>query len=94
MAVHEKVEQMSEEPAKIAAVYTTLERLQEKGYLGSQMADRSPKRTGKTKRYFHLLGAGAKALEESRSVWRRLDAALDEGLEGTGIWKPKKIKIW
>jgi len=63
-----------------AAVYITLRRLEEKGFVSSWMSDPLPERGGKARRYVKLEGAGAKALREARSaaeeMWRGLDPAL------------------
>ena len=61
------------------AVYTTLERLEQKGYVKSRSGEATPERGGKAKRYFDLTGTGRKALYDARhahdSMWRGLEAA-------------------
>jgi len=63
-----------------AAVYITLRRLEEKGFVASWMGDPIPERGGKARRYVKLEAAGAKALREARSaadrMWQGLDPAL------------------
>ena len=62
-----------------AAVYITLRRLEEKGFVSSWMGEPVPERGGKSRRYVKLEAAGAKALREARSaaerMWRGLDPA-------------------
>lgn len=64
------------EPAR-AAVYVTLRRLEEKGYVSSWMGDPTPERGGKARRYVKIQAAGRRALRESRQLanqmWRGLD---------------------
>jgi PadR family transcriptional regulator, regulatory protein PadR len=61
----------------LSAVYTTLERLEDKKMLRSWMGDPTPQRGGRRKRYFGLTAAGERALQAS---WQRLKRAA-EGLE-------------
>jgi DNA-binding PadR family transcriptional regulator len=61
----------------MSAVYTTLERLEEKKLLRSRVGDPTPQRGGRRKRYFTLSAAGEQALQAS---WQRLKKAA-EGLE-------------
>jgi DNA-binding PadR family transcriptional regulator len=62
-----------------AAVYITLRRLEEKGFVSSWMSEPTPERGGKGRRYVKLEAAGAKALREARTIadrmWRGLDPA-------------------
>ena len=64
------------------ALYTTLERLETKGYLRSRMGDPTPVRGGRAKRYYAVTAAGMRALRASRAAlfgaWRVLDARLGE----------------
>jgi DNA-binding PadR family transcriptional regulator len=57
----------------VGAVYTTLQRLEDKGLLMSHASDPLPVRGGRSRRQFRLTGAGARALQEARaraaSVW-------------------------
>ena len=61
----------------LSAVYTTLERLEDKKLLRSWMGDPTPQRGGRRKRYFAMTAAGERALQAS---WQRLKRAAD-GLE-------------
>ncbi len=59
------------------ALYVTLERLEEKGYVESWMADPTPERGGRAKRYYKVRPAGVTALRQSWAALRR----MWEGLE-------------
>lgn len=48
------------------AVYTTLERLERKGYVSSWLGDPTPERGGRAKRYFRIKAPGVRALEHSQ----------------------------
>lgn len=60
----------------LANVYATLERLQEKGYVSSQVADPTPERGGRAKRYFRVTGQGLKKVRETQRIlvklWQRV----------------------
>jgi len=57
----------------VGAVYTTLQRLEDKGFLKSRTSDPLPIRGGRSRRHFALTGAGARALREAErraaSLW-------------------------
>lgn len=61
----------------LSAIYTTLERLEDKKLLRSRMGEPTAQRGGRRKRYFALTAAGERALQAS---WQRLKRAA-EGLE-------------
>ncbi len=50
----------------LSAVHITLYRLEDKGYLKSDMSDPSPVRGGRRKRIFRLTSAGVKVLREQQ----------------------------
>jgi PadR family transcriptional regulator, regulatory protein PadR len=62
------------------SIYITLDRLETKGYLRSRLADPTPERGGRAKRYYMLRPRGIDALRESRralvALWRGLEAKL------------------
>ena len=62
-----------------AAVYITLRRLEEKGFVSSWLGEPIAERGGKARRYVKLEPAGARALRDARraaeQMWRGLDPA-------------------
>lgn len=50
------------------AVYTTLERLEQKGYVSSRLGDPTPERGGRAKKYFTIEAPGIKALNDTREA--------------------------
>ena len=62
------------------SIYITLDRLETKGYLRSRLADPTPERGGRAKRYYTLRPVAVDALKESRralvALWRGLEATL------------------
>lgn len=61
----------------MATVYTTLERLEGKGYLTSRLGEPTAERGGKRKRYFRVNAAGERAVRESLNALKALTAGLD-----------------
>lgn len=61
----------------VGALYTALDRLERKGYASSSLADPTPQRGGRAKRYFVLAPLGHQALRRSRDVLERMWRDLD-----------------
>jgi PadR family transcriptional regulator, regulatory protein PadR len=78
--VHEKVEELAEGSRSIGSVYTTLDRLEQKGYVKSWFGDPTPERGGRAKRFFKITAAGQRVLDHSMRVAGNMLA----GLEGIG----------
>ena len=64
----------------VGAIYTTLQRLEEKGLLTSRRSTPVPIRGGRSRRHFTLTGAGARALREAErhatSIWAGVGKTL------------------
>ena len=62
------------------SIYITLDRLETKGYLKSYLADPTPERGGRSKRFYALRPLAVNALKESRralvALWRGLESVL------------------
>jgi len=62
------------------SVYITLDRLETKGFLKSRLADPTPERGGRSKRYYALRPRAVEALKDSRralvALWRGLEGVL------------------
>ena len=52
----------------MGAVYATLDRLSEKGYVASRSGDPDPVRGGRPRRYFRIEASGVEALRRARTV--------------------------
>lgn len=76
--VHEKVEELAEGSRSIGSVYTTLDRLEKKGYVKSWFGDPTPERGGRAKRYFKITGAGQKVLQQAMKVAGNMVTGLKE----------------
>ena len=65
-----------------AAVYIALRRLQKRGFVSSRLADPTPERGGRAKRYFKLERDAIAHLRDSRrammSMWEDLEPVLED----------------
>jgi len=58
------------------ALYTTLDRLEEKGLVTSRLGDPTPRRGGRAKRFFTVTKAGIAAVKSAQLAHRSLLAGL------------------
>ncbi|HKH71914.1 MAG TPA: PadR family transcriptional regulator [Vicinamibacterales bacterium] len=63
------------EPAP-GALYTTLDRLEEKGLVASTYGDPTPERGGRAKRYFTVSSRGVHAVARAQRAYQRLMKGL------------------
>ena len=81
MRIRQEIERRARRSVSIGAAYSTLDRLEGKGYLSSRRANPAEERRGRARRYFKLEPAGTAALSRSRqilgSMWEGIDLAGD-----------------
>ena len=66
VTIHAKVaELISPRTVALGAVYATLDRLEDKGFVSSWLSDPTPERGGRAKRHYRLEATGEFALHES-----------------------------
>jgi PadR family transcriptional regulator len=65
----------------LGAVYKTLERLEDKGLVGSRQGAPTPERGGRRKKHYRLLAAGHRALTQSLAALRSMTDGLDAELK-------------
>src|SRR6266498_678418 len=70
--IRREIETETERTTSVGAVYTTLERLEKKGYISSRQGEATAERGGRAKRYFQIEGAGAEALNQAMIARKRL----------------------
>jgi len=80
--VRSEIEERAERRVSRGALYTTLERLEAKGFVESIMRDPTSERGGRSRRTYSVAAPGLEALENSRaamaSLWQGLDSVTDE----------------
>jgi PadR family transcriptional regulator, regulatory protein PadR len=65
----------------ISAVYITLDRLEQKGYIRTWIGDPLPQRGGRRRKHIALLPAGGGALARAYRGFREMTAGLEPRLE-------------
>jgi len=70
MTVHEQVEKLADgiRSVSLGSCYTTLDRLEQKGYVKSWFSDPTQERGGRSKRFFEITGAGELAVKNSMKL--------------------------
>lgn len=77
--IQEEIAQQAGRQRSAGSIYTTLERLEERGCVRSWLGDPTPERGGRRKRFYELTPAGARALKASYERLQRMAAgALHE----------------
>ena len=72
-----EIERRTRRAVTVGALYRTLDRLEEKGYISSAFSQPTPERGGRSKRYFTVRPRGLRTLRASRQAL----SAMWEGLE-------------
>ena len=68
---HEITERTQRHPTP-GALYTTLDRLEAKGFVRSRLGDPTPERGGRAKRFFKLTPVGLEAVAVTQRAYRSL----------------------
>src|SRR6267154_2566005 len=66
VTVRQEIEVRIGREVSIGAIYATLDRLEAKGYVKSQLGDPTPERGGRSKRFFHVTAKGIAAVNRSQ----------------------------
>ena len=96
LAVRKCIETRTGRPVSVGALYTTLARLESKGFVTMSDPDSSSGRRGRPRRYCALTPEGQYATRHSLSMLERmadgvpLDGALEARREGCGRWEDER----
>ena len=82
MSIRREIETRAGRPVAIGAVYSTLERLEDKGFVRSSDKAPAAERDGRARRFFHLTRAGIDALQAANRLQARMWSGLR--LRGAG----------
>lgn len=75
--VHQEIQQRTGRDMSFATIYTTLGRLETKGFADSLMGEPTPERGGRAKKYFAITTSGKQALQQSLNALRTMARGLD-----------------
>jgi PadR family transcriptional regulator PadR len=79
--VRREIETRAGRELSIAAVYTTLERLEQKELVRSWIGEPTPQRGGRRRKHFELLPLGARALRIAHRGYLGMTAGLEQRLK-------------
>ena len=72
VAIMDEIKEETGRSVNISAIHSALRRLDEKGFVRSEMGGATNERGGRRKRFFELTAFGKKALDEAQSVRMKL----------------------
>lgn len=78
--ISEAIEEATGKRVSTGALYTTLQRLEEKGFISSEIGEKTLERGGRAKKYFKVESAGKQALRSSHEGKINMIQGLDWGL--------------
>ena len=77
VTIHKKVQELAAPKAvTLGAIYVTLDRLEDKGYVTSRLTEPTAARGGRAKRCYRLEASGERALKESIATARRMAVSV------------------
>src|ERR1700758_1489496 len=79
--ISEELEKRTGRDVAIGSVYAALERLEDKGFVTSELGEPTAERGGRAKRYFHVTGRGLKEVRDTQRALVKLWQGLPQ-LEG------------
>jgi DNA-binding PadR family transcriptional regulator len=79
--IRREIETRTGRELSISAVYTTLQRLEQKGLVRSRIGEPLPERGGRRRKYVELLPAGARALKVAYSAIAGMAAGVEQRLK-------------
>ena len=85
VSIRQEIESRTGRVVSVGALYSTLSRLEEKGYVASRMGDATAERGGRAKRHYVIKAEGEAQLEKSVFV-------LGKMLKGIKAW-PETLQI-
>ena len=72
------IQKVTQKEWALGGIYIPLYRLEEKGYLSSELGSPTKERGGKRKRYYRVTSKGKKALKDHKQIQRAMWADIGE----------------
>jgi DNA-binding PadR family transcriptional regulator len=84
-AIRQEIEDTTGRRCSIGALYTTLDRLEAKGFIMTWMGDPTPQRGGRSKRMVHVTASGLRAASDFYSAVMRVSCGVS--------WEGKQVAV-
>jgi DNA-binding PadR family transcriptional regulator len=79
--IRREIEARAGRELSISAVYTTLQRLEQKGLVRSRVGEPTPERGGRRRKYFELLPPGERALKAAYDAFSGITAGVENRIK-------------
>lgn len=77
VTVRQEIEVRTRREVSIGAIYATLDRLEAKGYVKSNLGDPTPERGGLSKRFFHVRSKGVASVNRTHRALQCMSEGLN-----------------
>jgi DNA-binding PadR family transcriptional regulator len=74
--IRQEIEARTGRPVSAGAIYTTLGRLENRGYVDSSVGETAPARGGRRRKYYRLRAEGAEALQRAYGHVQEMAAGM------------------
>ena len=81
VSIHDEIVRRAGRDVTVAAVYKTLERLEDKGFAASSLGEPTAERGGRRKKFFRIQPAGRRALRHALASLKRMANGLAADLD-------------
>jgi len=78
MTVRREIEANSGRHVSLGAIYSTLDRLEDKGFVSSALGETTAERRGRAKRFFKVQPPGVRALQDALAALDRMRIGIRE----------------
>jgi PadR family transcriptional regulator PadR len=82
MRIHQEIETRARRRCSYGALYTTLDRLEQKGYVSSKVGEPTAERGGRAKKFFQVEGLGAATLKQNFRATLRMAEGIEPLIGG------------
>jgi len=79
VTIRREIEERAGRKVSYGALYTTLDRMEAKGYVSSRVGEPTQARGGRAKKYFRIEAPGIKALNETRDTIANMGGLVHVG---------------
>jgi len=76
VTARQEIEERIKREVSIGAIYATLDRLEAKGYVKSELGDPTPERGGRSKRFFRVSAKGVAAVNRTQRALQGMSEGL------------------